>query len=236
MSFDPLARHYRWLEWVLAGNKLQRCRTAFLGQVEGAQNVLLAGEGSGRFLVECRRQLPAARITVLDASGRMLAVARNHLQRCGLKPEGVQFVHADALTWNPEPQVYDLVATHFFLDCFPAQQLGQTVANLAQGAAPGAAWLLADFQVPGGGARRHRALLIHALMYFFFRVVTRLPARRLVPPDDFLAAQHFVLRERRTSEWGLLHSDYWRRAAPEPASSLFLNPHQRWPASPYRFD
>ncbi len=211
MSFDLLARHYRWMEWVLAGNKLQRCRTAFLGQVEGARNILIAGEGNGRFLVECRRMLPHALITVVDASVRMLAVARDRLQRSGLDCHGVEFVHADALSWKPEQSAYDLVVTHFFLDCFPRQQLEQVVANLARGAAPGAVWLLADFQVPVRGLRRYRALLIHALMYAFFRVATQLPARSLSQPDDSLKAQNFTLRERRTSEWDLLRSDIWSR-------------------------
>ncbi|HXC98086.1 MAG TPA: hypothetical protein VN048_02010, partial [Verrucomicrobiae bacterium] len=29
-DFDLLAPHYRWMEWLLAGPKLHRCRTAFL--------------------------------------------------------------------------------------------------------------------------------------------------------------------------------------------------------------
>jgi len=32
-NFDFLAAHYRWMEWVLAGRKLQRCREAFLGSI-----------------------------------------------------------------------------------------------------------------------------------------------------------------------------------------------------------
>jgi len=75
-------------------NKLQRCRAAFLNHVGNAQNVLIAGEGNGRFLVECRRKLPSAQITLVDASARMLAEARARLERSGLDLRGVQFVHA----------------------------------------------------------------------------------------------------------------------------------------------
>jgi ubiquinone/menaquinone biosynthesis C-methylase UbiE len=217
MSFDALARHYRWMEWVLAGDKLQRCRTAFLDRAAGAQNILIVGEGNGRFLVECRRKLPGARAAVVDASAGMLAAARSRLERSGLSSAGIQFIHADARDWRPQPKAHDLLVTHFFLDCFPRQQLEQVVANLAQGAAPGAKWLLADFQAPATGLARRRALLIHAVMYRFFQATTRLPARRLVPPDEFLAAHGFNLEERRTSEWGLLRSDLWRRHFPAPS-------------------
>jgi ubiquinone/menaquinone biosynthesis C-methylase UbiE len=218
MSFDALARHYRWMECLLAGNKLQRARTAWLHRVAGAQNVLIAGEGNGRFLVECRRQLPAARITVVDASAAMLSAARDRLGRAGIDLGAIDFVRADALSWKPKMAAHDLVVTHFFLDCFTAPQLARVIRNLAGGAGPAAKWLLADFQVPARGLQRQRARIIHALMYAFFRVMTQLPARSLTPPGEFLKAQGFDLEERRTSEWGLLLSDLWGRF-PEAASA-----------------
>jgi ubiquinone/menaquinone biosynthesis C-methylase UbiE len=211
MSFDALAPHYRWMEWILAGEKLQRCRTAFLSQVKESRNVLIVGEGNGRFLLECRRQLPGAHITVVDASAAMLSAARERLKRSGLSGNAVEFVHADALSWQPASHAYDLIVTHFFLDCFPSEPLEKVVNNLARGAAPQAKWLLADFQIPAHGFGRLRAQIIHAMMYAFFRLATRLPARHLASPDEFLRAQKFVLQERKTSDWGLLHSDLWTR-------------------------
>src|SRR5579862_4048205 len=68
MSFDRLAPHYRWLEIVLAGEKLQHCRTAFLSQIRDAHDVLILGEGNGRFLLECRKTLSSAQITCVDSS------------------------------------------------------------------------------------------------------------------------------------------------------------------------
>jgi ubiquinone/menaquinone biosynthesis C-methylase UbiE len=211
MSFDTLAPHYRWLELVLAGNKLQRCRTAFLQRVVPRQNVLIVGEGNGRFLLECRRTLQAGRITCVDASARMLELARQRLRASGLALEGIDFVHADALAWAPPRQAFDLIVSHFFLDCFTPDQLERMVAVLAQAARSEAAWLLADFQVPPRGPRRFRARLIHRLMYGFFRSATGLPAHCLTCPDPLLEAHGFSLRERQVSEWGLLHSDRWTR-------------------------
>jgi ubiquinone/menaquinone biosynthesis C-methylase UbiE len=210
MSFDTLAPHYRWLEFVLAGEKLQRCRTAFLDRIT-ARNILIAGEGNGRFLAECRSRLPTARITVVDFSARMLEIARQRLLRSGAETDGIEFVHANLLTWRPEERAYDLIVTQFFFDCFPAGQLRQVVASLASAATPGAAWLLADFQMPDAGLRRYRAQLVHALMYTFFRVMTQLPARKLVEPDGFLAAHDFAVQERRTDDWDLLRTDLWKR-------------------------
>ncbi|MGN6556040.1 MAG: class I SAM-dependent methyltransferase, partial [Verrucomicrobiota bacterium] len=76
---------------------------------------------------------------------------------------------------------------------------------------PNASWLLADFQAPASGLARFRARLILKSMYAFFRVVTRLPANRLTPPEEFLRSHGFKLLEHRESDWGLLRSDLWKR-------------------------
>jgi hypothetical protein len=106
---------------------------------------------------------------------------------------------------------FDLIATHFFLDCFTPAQLEILIPKIALAAAPNAVWLIADFQAPNAGLRRIRARLILQVMYLFFRIVTRLPARELTAPDAFLKRNGFFLRERRVSEWGLLKSDFWER-------------------------
>lgn len=211
MSFDRVAGHYRWMELALAGEKLQRRRTAFLDKVKDRERVLVVGEGNGRFLLECRRRLAGARIVCVDASARMVALAQKRVRRLGEGAGAVEFVVGDALEWRPPERAFDLIVTNFFLDCFQPEELGRVVGSLAASAEPEATWLLADFRVPERGPVRYRALMIHWLMYLFFRAVTGLAARRLTKPDAFLEKQGFSLRERETSEWGLLHSDRWER-------------------------
>ncbi len=211
MSFDALAPHYRWMELVLAGEKLQRCRTAFLHQISPPENILIWGEGNGRFLLECRRSWQQARIVCADASGRMLELAKRRLEQRRLETDGIEFLRADVLEWSPPKQEFDLIVTHFFLDCFREEQLQRIVSTLATAARSKAAWLTADFQAPEFGLQRFRAEVILKTMYLFFRFATGLPARRLTRPDPFLAANGFVLRQRGVSEWGLLHTDLWER-------------------------
>ena len=211
MSFDALAPHYRWMEWLLAGEKLQRCRTTFLDQVKSSKHVLIAGEGNGRFLAALKNELTEAEITCVDSSLPMLLQAQSRIERFGLKPEGINFVNADVLEWRAPTAQFDLIVSHFFLDCFPADQLGRVVEKLSRAATGDAAWLLADFQVPANGPWRLRALMIHRLMYGFFRFATRLPAKSLTPPDMFLEEQGFELKKRSVTELGLLHSDLWKR-------------------------
>lgn len=208
MNFDLLAPHYRWMEWLLAGKKLQRCRTAFMRALPAPRRVLLLGEGNGKFLAPLAGEYPNARFTCVDASARMLQCAQERLRRCNLQEASVEFIHADVLEWVPA-ETYDVIVTHFFLDCFRPEQLARIVSRLAAQATPGARWLLADFREPEAGWVKWRARLILKSMYLFFQAVTGLPASKLTAPDALLKQHGFTLGARCIYEWGLLHSDVW---------------------------
>ncbi|MDB6112630.1 MAG: Methyltransferase type 12 [Pedosphaera sp.] len=197
------------MERVLAGRKLHRCRTAFLKSIPVPRNALLLGEGNGRFLAELLRRYPATHCNCVDGSARMLDCARNRLRAEGLGIDAVEFVQADILDWSPPRKAFDLIVSHFFLDCFRPDQLQHLVPRMAGAAGPGAQWLLADFREPSSGLAKWRARLILRSMYLFFRHAARLPATQLTPPDAFLVEQGFELVGRRVFDWGLLHSDQW---------------------------
>jgi ubiquinone/menaquinone biosynthesis C-methylase UbiE len=208
-NFDWLAPHYRWMERVLAGPKLQRCRAAFLNTLPSPQRALIVGPGRGYFVEELLRRHPNVRCTCIDSSRRMLDLTQERLAAGGLDLAGVEFVHADILEWPLPSAAYDLVVTHFVLDCFRPEQLARVLPSLAGAAAPQARWLLADFQEPAAGLAKWRARAILEMMYLFFRWAAALPASELTAPDLLLAQCGFKLSERRTFEWGLLHSDLW---------------------------
>lgn len=214
MSFDTLAPIYRPLEAVLAGGTLQQCRTSFLAAAADRQRALLLGEGPGRFLVELVRSHPLIEVTCVERSPAMIQEAKGCLRLEGMDISRIDFQQTDALNWEPSGRGFNLIVTHFFLDCFRPQELGPLVAKLASAAETKAAWLLGDFCIPERGWRRTRARLIHMAMYAFFRTTTGLAARRLTPPDPYLHAAGFRLQSRRLFNQGLIHSDLWRKTAP----------------------
>ncbi len=209
-GFDVLAPHYHWMERVLAGGLLQRSRLEFLATLE-PRCVLVAGEGHGKFLGAFLQTFPEARVTCVDASAGMLAVAKCHLAQQGISEARVNWVQAELPGWEPPAGPFDLVVTNFFLDCFAGEELRQVVGVLAPSCGPQGAWIVTDFHVPSRGAARYRAKAVLWLMYRFFRVATRLPAQRLEDPSPWIRAQGFSLKGEKTRDWGLVRSQLWRR-------------------------
>lgn len=206
MNFDRIAPFYRTMEFVTAGGKLQVCRTAFLGEIRVPRKILIAGEGHGRFLLECVRRFPDARIVVVDSSARMLEIARRKVAS-----DRVEFVQADFLEFIGPSGDFDLIVTHFFLDCFTAEELPQVIVKLARMASPAADWLLADFEIAPAGAARWRSQIIVGMLYRFFKGVTGLRASSLISPDGEIQKTGFARHCRASYDWGLLKSEWWQR-------------------------
>jgi len=211
MSFDQLARYYGILETSTAGGKMQRCRVAFLDDIAVPHKVLLAGEGHGRFLCACASRFPDAMIVVVDSSAEMLQVAGNELNKLESAHAHVEFVHSDVLLWEAPAGGFDLIVTHFFLDCFPSDSLSKLVAHLGELASPDAHWLLADFQIAPTRWAGLRCRIIMGMLYRFFRIVCGLKVNSLASPDEDLEKAGFHRHRQITSEWGLLKSEWWQR-------------------------
>lgn len=213
MSFDLLAPHYRWMEAILAGNKLQQCRVHWLESVRDCRRVLLVGEGNGRFLEACATAMPRAHFTVIDASAEMLRQAERRWKEAGGKSDRAKFMQATLPGLKLPEENFDLIVTNCFLDCFTPEQLQQVVPEIAACASNSAIWIVTDFAVPKHGIAKLRAKAVLHAAYTFFRLTTRINAREICPPDSFLANAGFQLKGRVEADAGLLYSAKWQRSS-----------------------
>jgi ubiquinone/menaquinone biosynthesis C-methylase UbiE len=213
VSFDSIAPAYRTLETIAFGGDLQRARVACLGEIEIPRRALIVGEGNGRFLCELLRLHPNIEVDCVDESRRMLELARQRIER-RLPGDAthVQFLQRDITSWTPSEASYDLIVTHFFLDCFSEARIADIVNRLSRAATPTATWLLADFCVPAQGFARIRAGLWLAAMYRFFRFTSGIEARELADPSAFLRTAGFALASQHLLRSGMLKSELWRKA------------------------
>jgi SAM-dependent methyltransferase len=198
LSFDRIARVYRWLEYAAYGRELERRRFRYLAEVADAKRALLLGDGDGRFLARLVAQNRALRADAVDASARMLELAR---ERAG--EDRVTYRHFDALEFPLPRAEYDLIVAHFFLDCLDQRGVETLVRRVSEAARPGARWLISEFREP-----RWARLYLRGL-YLFFRVTAGLKNQRLVDHRPVLARYGFRLTEEETSRAGLLASELW---------------------------
>ncbi len=211
MSFDRLASAYRTLETLAFGAALQRCRTALLEELQSARQILIVGEGNGRFLVELLRVNPEAQVVCLDSSQRMIGLAQARVRQ--ERPDDVarvQFLCQSIAEVEFENGRYDGLVTNFFLDCFETSLPG-VIAKIAQSATADATWLISDFRIPERGFGRWEAGFLIGVMYRFFRVFTRIEAARLTSWESSLHAHGFQRRRRELLRHGTLTSELWKQ-------------------------
>ncbi len=214
MSFDALAPIYRKAESILAGGILQQARVTHLPSIASRHRALLLGEGPGRFLVELLSLYPGLDCTCVEKSPGMLTETRKALAQRRLPLSQVRFLEIDALQAQRFGDSFDLIVTHFFLDCFTYLELERLIRAISRSADPDAHWLISDFRIPNRGWQRIRARLIHRLMYGVFKRITEITATQVHPPESLLERAGFRLQSRREFNHGLVHSDLWHRSPP----------------------
>ena len=209
MSFDHLAPIYRVLEALAFGRTLDVAREQFAGDLEHRDRILLAGEGTGRFLRALTKINPESRIDCLDSSAAMLRRAFDGFDSKSLTR--IAFIDADLLQWKPEGS-YDAIVTNFFLDCFAESDQQQVVEKLARCASPDSTWLITEFAIPPNRIASLLARAAIGLVYLFFRLTTNISASRLVNYQPALEAGGFTLTKRAPRLGGFVISDVWQRS------------------------
>jgi ubiquinone/menaquinone biosynthesis C-methylase UbiE len=207
MNCDGIAPFYVWIERAAFGKRLERHRLAFLERAAGARRALVLGDGDGRFVAELAARYPELGIDCVELSARMVALAK---KRLGRKGQSVNLVQGDALT-VPLPCPYDIVYSHFFLDCFTAQRISVLAGRIAGVSGPGTRWVISDFRRAESGWRKAFTAVWIKTMYVFFGIVTGLEQQELPDHHTALKEHGFRLLEERLSMAGLIVSECWQR-------------------------
>jgi ubiquinone/menaquinone biosynthesis C-methylase UbiE len=206
-DFDLLAGIYRWMEWFSFGPWLSKCRLAFLDNMAGRRNALIIGDGDGRFTGRLVQSDPQVQVDAVDASPAMLRALTRRTDGARAR---VRTHLADARQWRPEPdRRYDLVATHFFLDCLTTSDVERLAAAVRPALTTGAVWIVSEFAVPKSVFGRLDARPLVSGLYQAFGILTGLRVRRLPDYRAALNGAGLKLIESRTFLHGLLVSELW---------------------------
>lgn len=205
-NFNRLAHVYRWMELLSFGPWLQQCRCMFLNSLSHCRRGLVIGDGDGRFTAGLLRANPHIHVDAVDASPAML---HELLRRVGPHANRVSTRCMDARQLQPANPPYDLVATHFFLDCLTTAEILSLATTLRAALAPSAQWLVSEFAIPSGLFGRMFALPLIRTLYFAFSVLTGLSVRSLPDYRSALRQSGFEPIAQRKLLGGLLVSEIW---------------------------
>jgi SAM-dependent methyltransferase len=208
--FDRVARLYRPAEYLSFGPFLERCRFFHLPAIAPSRRALLLGDGDGRFLARLLASNSLLQADAVDLSSAMLRLLTARAGRLGADHR-LTTTCADARSFQPIRSGYDLVVTHFFLDCLTASETAALLARLRPHLAPGALWLVSEFQIPSGGhIRAFFARTLISALYSAFRLLTGLRVRRIPPWRSLLSQSGFRPCASHTLLGGLLVSELWQ--------------------------
>jgi len=213
-NFNAIARPYRWLEYLSFGPMLERCRFHRLPELADAQHALVLGDGDGRFLARLLKQNPQIRADVVDRSPAMLRLLSGRIAKIGAHDRITQHC-ADSRDFTPTGSpsaTYDVVVTHFFLDCLTTSEVQTLAARIRNHLRPGARWIVSEFAIPRGPLSIPAKLVVGSL-YAAFRFLTRLTARRLPDHASAFRACELALISQRRWLGGLLISEMWEAQA-----------------------
>lgn len=207
-NFDGIAGLYRWMEYLSFGPWLALTRRTYLSDLRTCRRALVIGDGDGRFTERLLRANAMVRVDAVDASEAMLG---SLLQRAGQERDRVRVFKADAREWTPEqPELrYDLIGTHFFLDCLTTEEAESLGKKLLRRAAPGALWVISEFAVPAGPLRGTAAKALISFLYWCFGWITGLEVRDLPNYERALRATGWSRKSIRRRLGGLLVAELW---------------------------
>ncbi len=212
VNCDLIAPWYEPVEHLSFGHALERRRTAFLNRIGPVRNAISCGEGDGRFVAELLRANPNVQVTAVDASARMTQLAERRVIAMGADfASRGRFYRADVNSFTPPAGPYDLIATHFFFDCFATNELERIIPRIAAWAAPRAQWIVSEFQQPPDPLAHLWTGAVIRSLYGAFRVTTGLRTTHLPSYRPALVAAGFKLQQQETACAGLLISEMWRR-------------------------
>lgn len=204
-DFNKLARIYRWMEWFTFGPFLQRCRFAFLSSLTQRRQALVLGDGDGRFTARLLQANTAIQVDAVDSSSAMLHQLSNRS-----RTDRVRTHVADARAFTPLRRDYDLIATHFFLDCLTTSEVENLASRLRTCTSPGAVWVISDFALPPGLYGRVFASPFISALYFAFGLLTGLKVRKLPDHHAALAKSGWTLAQSHKRLGDLLVSELWQ--------------------------
>ena len=173
-DFSILSPIYDFLGILAFQGTLHRSQLFLLNELKQSQNALIIGGGTGRFLVDLMKSGKVDKVTYVDISPGMIKKAESKIKKLA-SSDRVSFI-CGGLDSIPEEK-FDLICTHYFLDCFPEDQLPEVMAKLNHFLSDNGDWHFTDFYLNESSSFIQRKTV--GFLYWFFRLSCGIKVRKL---------------------------------------------------------
>lgn len=208
------------MEYLSFGPMLERCRFWYIPACAASRHALILGDGDGRFTASLLVTNPELKADVVDGSAAMLVALK-----CLVGQTAKDFrAESDSLRLNtfkadirefiPPGNAYDLVVTHFFLDCLTPEEIDSLIERVLPHLNSNAVWLVSEFAIPEHGWRKMAANGLIRGLYFAFSVMTGLQVNQLPDYASIFARHNFQRAHQTRFLGGLLVAEVWQRRQP----------------------
>ena len=206
-NFDGVASIYLFLETITFGNQLQKCRTSMISHLTNSKQVLVLGEGNGRFLEAFCKANPLAELLVIDESPRMLDLAKRRIANANPPINNqIEFRCANVFEILPLSGTFDLIVCNFFLDCFTSSEIGHLLGLFRQMLLESGSLVVGDFRKPHSIFGK----FILKIMHVFFKKTAGISATELTDLHAMLLESSFQKTVEKKLFFGFLNSSIWK--------------------------
>jgi len=191
-DFSILSPIYDFLGSLMFQGSLHSSQTFFLDKLQEAKHVLILGGGTGRFLVDLLKRVKVEKVSYVDISPGMIKQAKRKVQRLGIDDQ-VEFI-CGGLELIPDDK-FDLICTHYFLDCFSDDELIGVYELLKEKLSENGVWHFTDFYLDQESSSFRKAQV--RFLYFFFRMSCGLKVDKLANFKSLFEESGFKEREQK---------------------------------------
>jgi len=199
-GFDSVSGVYDALARVVYGRSIRNAQLVYLDQLRESKNILIIGGGTGWILQSLLEVNPTAHIWYVEASEKMLEMARGRKLVTGAT---VKFLHSTERSL-PNFPLFDAIIANFYFDLFSDERLKNVLDIIGRAIHPHAILLVADFN----STRWWQKWLLRC-MYSFFRIASGLETDHLPQWQFFLEKAGFRLKTTRSFYGGFIQSSVY---------------------------
>lgn len=203
-DFSPIAPVYDLIGSLFFGGKLHSSQLENLSKLpKRFKHILIVGGGTGKFLKDLIAVKEFEQLTYVDISPKMIDLAKSKVS----EKENIHFINGDEAT-IPN-QSYDLIITHYFLDCFDQEKFEELAHRLLNKLTVGGYWSMVDFYINPKSS--HFKKYFVCFLYKFFKLSCHLNTKEL-PDFETWFLKNLLLKEDALSCLKLLRSTVYQKA------------------------